>query len=103
MVVADAADVEDRRGREDVLGAASGVLGRAAGDELRVVVLDQVFVEAHVFFLGEDGVVGLEAVFLEHGFIAGRGRTVVSGSEVGMDEVGEISWFNGLPFALDVC
>ena len=103
VVVADAADVEDRGGREDVLGAASGVLGRAAGDELRVVVLDQVFVEAHVFFLGEDGVVGLEAVFLEHGFIAGRRRTVVSGSEVGMDEVGEISWFNGLPFALDVC
>ncbi len=43
---------------------------RTAGDELRVMVLKQVFVEAHVFIFGEDGVVGLEAVFFEGGFIA---------------------------------
>ena len=76
VVVADAADVEDRGRGEDVLGPASGVLGCTAGDELRVVVLDQVFVEAHVFFFGEDGIIGLEAVFLERGFIAGWGRAI---------------------------
>ena len=104
VVVADAADVEDGGRGEDVLGAAGGVLGCAAGDELGVVVLDQVFVQAHVFIFGEDGVVGLEAVVLEHGFIAGWGRATVSGFVVK-----RVMWarfvgsFNGLPFALNVC
>ena len=58
------------------LGAAGGVLGGAAGDEFGVAVLEQVFVEAHVFFFGEDGVVGLEAVFFEHGGISDTGQFV---------------------------
>jgi len=42
------------------------------------VVLEQVLIEAHVFFFGEDGVVGLEAVFGEGGFIAvGRGFSML--------------------------
>lgn len=54
------------------LGASGGVLGGAAGDEFGVAVLQQVFVEAHVLLFGEDGVVGLDAVALEHGFISDR-------------------------------
>lgn len=60
------------------LGSASGVLGCAASNELCVVVLDEVLVEAHVLFFGEDGVVGLEPVFLEHTFISGCATLVVS-------------------------
>lgn len=52
------------------LSAASRVLGRAAGDQLRVVVLQEVLVEVHVLGFGQDGVVGLEAVFLEQGIVS---------------------------------
>ena len=48
------------------LGASSCVLGSSAGDKLSIVVVDQVVVETHVFLLGEDGIVGLEPVCLEH-------------------------------------
>jgi len=41
------------------------ILRRPTRDEFGVVVLQQVFVEAHVFFLGQDGVVGFHAIFLE--------------------------------------
>ena len=41
------------------MGAASGVLGSAAGDELCGEVVQEVFVDAQVLFFGEDGVVGL--------------------------------------------
>ena len=51
------------------LCSTSGILRRTACDEFCVVVLEQVLVEAHVFFFGENGVVGLEAVFGEGGFI----------------------------------
>ena len=34
------------------------------------MVLEQVFVEGHVFVFGQYGIVRLEAVFGEHGFIA---------------------------------
>jgi len=53
------------------LGASGRVLRRAAGDELCVVVLDQVVVQPEVFFLGEDGVVGFEPVFCEEFFVTG--------------------------------
>lgn len=58
------------------MGAAGGVLGGAAGDEFGVAVLEQVFVEAHVLVFGEDGVVGLEAVVLEHGGISDMGQLI---------------------------
>ena len=61
------------------LCATGGVLGSTAGYELCVVVLEKVFVETHVLFLGEDGVVGLEAVLGEHCFIAGQLRSVPAG------------------------
>lgn len=47
------------------LSASRGVLGRPTGDEFGVIVLEQVVVETHVFFLGQDSVIGFEAVFLK--------------------------------------
>lgn len=70
LVVADAAQEDDAVGRQHVLRSAGGVLGGAAGDELGVEVVQQVLVDALVLLLGEDGVIGLEAVLLEEGFIA---------------------------------
>ncbi len=57
-------------GRGRHLCTAGRVLCGAAGYELCVVVLKEVLVEAHVLVFGEDGVVGIETVFGEHGFIA---------------------------------
>ena len=52
------------------LSAAGRILGSTTSDEFSVVVLEQLLVEAHVLFLGQDGVVGLQAVLLEEGGIA---------------------------------
>ena len=90
---------EERGGTH--LGSASGVLGCAAGDEFGVVVLDQIFVEAHVLFFREDGVVGLEPVFLEHGFIPRREEFVISECSAFRPFSSRHSC-NGSPFALDV-
>jgi len=57
-------------GGREYLSASCGILGGTAGDEFGIVVLEEVFVEGHVFFFGEDGVVGFDAVFLEEGFIS---------------------------------
>lgn len=48
------------------MSAAGRVLSGAAGDELCVVVLDQVVVQVHLVRFGEEGVVELEAILLEH-------------------------------------
>lgn len=56
--------------REKYLCTSSSVLRSTTGYELCAVVHEQVFVEAHVLFFGEYGVVGLETVFLKHCFIA---------------------------------
>ena len=56
-VGADAADLEDGGGGEEVLRAAGGVLRGAAGDEFGGFGGEFV-VEGHVLFFGEDGVVG---------------------------------------------
>ena len=71
LVVADTADVDDAVGGQHVLGAAGRVLGRAASDQLGVVVVQEVLVEGEVRLLGEDGVVGLEVVLGQEGVIAG--------------------------------
>lgn len=55
------------------LCATGGVLCSTARYEFCVVVLEQVFVQTHVLFFGEDGVVGLETVFGKHCFIARAG------------------------------
>lgn len=58
------------------LSASGCVLGSSTRDELRIAIVDQVVVETHVFLLSEDSIVGLHAVFLEHGGIAWTGISV---------------------------
>ena len=45
-------------------------MGSPSGDQLRGVVVQQVFVDSEVLFFGEDGVVRFQAVFLEEGFVS---------------------------------
>lgn len=63
-VAADGAQVQDRVRREDILGAAGGVLGGAAG-EVDGGEVGEVGVEGNVLRGGEDGVVGVEGVFFQ--------------------------------------
>ena len=70
LVVADAAEVHDTVGRQDVLRAAGRVLGGAARDQLRVVVVQQLLVQRDVLGLGQDGVVRLEAVLVQEFLVA---------------------------------
>lgn len=62
LIVANAAQVDDAVFGQDVLGATGGVLGGTAGDELGLVVVQKVLVDALVLVLGQDGIVGLEVV-----------------------------------------
>ena len=81
LVVADAAEVDDAVGGQDVLGAAGGVLGGAARDQLRVVVVQQLLVQRDVLGLGQDGVVRLEAVLVQE-FLVTLGLDVWGGLSV---------------------
>lgn len=73
LVLADAANVEDGLGGQDVLGTTGGVLRSTTGNEDGLVVLDQVLVETHVLLgIGEDGIVGLQAVLLEELLVTAR-------------------------------
>lgn len=70
LVVTGTTEVNDAVGGQDVLSTTSGVLGGATGDELGVVVVEEVLVERDVLLLSEDGVVGSEAVLVEKGLVA---------------------------------
>lgn len=70
LVVTGTAEVDDAVGGQHVLGAAGRVLGGAAGDQLGIVVGQQVLVQGLVLLLGEDGVVGLDAVLVEQRLVA---------------------------------
>lgn len=52
------------------LSASCCVLSSTTRDQLRIAVLDKLLVEGHVLLLGENGVVGLEAVLLEESLIS---------------------------------
>lgn len=65
FVVANAAEVDNTVGGQNVLSAAGAVLGGAAGNQLGLVVVEEVLVEGDVLLLSEDGVVGLELVLVE--------------------------------------
>lgn len=69
VVLADAADVKDTGGREDVLGATGSILSCTAGDE-GVFAGDYLGVEGHVFLFGKDGIIGFEAVLGKERFVA---------------------------------
>jgi hypothetical protein len=45
-------------------------LGGAAGDQLGIVVVEEVLVDVEVLGLGQDGIIGLEPVLLEQGLVA---------------------------------
>ena len=62
--------LEGGKREREYLSASSGILGGTACDEFGIVVLEEVFIEGHVFFFGEDGVVGFDAVFLEESIIS---------------------------------
>jgi hypothetical protein len=70
LVVSHAAEVDDAVRAQDILGTTGGVLGGAAGDELGVIVGEQVLVEGNLALFGEDGIVGLEVVLVEEGLVA---------------------------------
>lgn len=71
LVLANAANVHGGVLGEDVLGPAGGVLGSSTSNEHGIVVLDQVFEETKVLLLGENSIVGLEAVLLEELLVSG--------------------------------
>jgi hypothetical protein len=51
------------------LGTAGRVLCPSSSNELCVAVLEEVFVETHVLLFGENSIIGLHAVLLEHGIV----------------------------------
>lgn len=65
LVVADAAEVHDFLVAQNVRGAARRVLRRAARDQLRVVVVQQLVVQGNVLRRRQDRVVRLQVVLLE--------------------------------------
>lgn len=69
LVVANTAEVDDAVGGQDVLGTAGGVLGGTTGNQLGVVVAQQVLVDRNVLLLGQDGIVVLKAIFLEESLV----------------------------------
>lgn len=70
FVIADSSKEYDAVGWENVLGSTSGVLGAASGNQFGGVVVEEVFVDWDVLFLGEDRVIGFETVFFEEGLVS---------------------------------
>ena len=91
LVIAGAAEVDDAVGGQDVLGTTGGVLGGTASNELGVKVVEQVLVQRLVLLLGEDGVVGLEAVLLEQSLVA-LGLDVCKPQGVGLAKTCIANW-----------
>lgn len=70
LVVANAAQVHNAVVRQEVLGSAGSVLGGTTGDQLGLVVVEKLLVKTLVLVLGQNGVVGLEAVLGEEIIVA---------------------------------
>lgn len=70
LVVANAAQEDDAVGWKQVLCAASSVLGAATGNQVGLVIVEEVLVQAEVLLFSEDGIVGLDAVLLEELLVA---------------------------------
>lgn len=69
LVITDTAQVDDGVRRKDILGAPGSVLGSTAGNELCGIVVQEILVDVLVLLLGEDGIVGLQAVLGEERFV----------------------------------
>ena len=65
LVVTDTTEVHDAVGGEHVLRATGSVLGGTTGDQLGVVVVEELLVDGEVLLLGQDGVVLLELILVE--------------------------------------
>jgi len=70
LVIAGTAQVDDAVVRQDILGTTGSVLGSTAGDQLGIVVVEEVLVDVQVLGLSQDGIVGLEVVLLEQVLVA---------------------------------
>lgn len=69
FVVSNSTEEYNAVGWKNVLGSASGILGSTSSNQLGGVVVEEIFVDGKVLFLGENGIIGLEAVFVEEGLI----------------------------------
>jgi hypothetical protein len=70
LVLADAANVDNRLRLEDVGSASCSVLRSTTGDLDGLVVLEQVLVQTHVLLgVGEDRIVGLQAILVEESLV----------------------------------
>jgi hypothetical protein len=79
LVLANAANVDDRFGLKNVCSASRSVLRSTTGNLDGLVVLEQVLVQAHVLFgVGEDRIVGLQAILVEESLVT----TIVSTSSL---------------------
>lgn len=52
------------------LSSSCGILGCTTCKQLCIAILDKLLVQRQVFLLGEDGVVGLEAILLEKSIVS---------------------------------
>jgi hypothetical protein len=79
LVLANAADVDDRLGLKDVSSASCSVLRSTTGNLDGLVILEQVLVQAHVLLrVGEDGIVGFQVILVEESLVT----TIVSTSSL---------------------
>ncbi len=70
LVVTDSSNEYNAVRRQDVLGTARGVLCRSAGNQLGLVVAEQVLEDASMLGLRQDRIVGLEAILLQERLVA---------------------------------
>lgn len=70
LVVANTAQVHDAVVGQQVLRTTGCVLGGTAGNQLGLVVVEEFLVETLVLFLGQNGIVGLQAVLGEKVIVA---------------------------------
>ena len=87
FVISYTSKEDDRVGRENILGTSSGVLSSPAGNELRRVVVQEIFVDAQVFLLSQDRVVRLESIFCEESIVSFgldiyEGATIRTGQDI---------------------
>lgn len=69
LVITSTTEVDNAVGGQDVLGTTGRVLGGTASNQLGIVVVEEVLVQGEVLVLGENGIVGLEAVLVEKGLV----------------------------------
>lgn len=83
LVITSTAKIDNTVGGQDVLGTTGRVLGGTASNQLGIVVVEEVLVQGEVLVLGENGIVGLEAVLVEKGLVTNsldictKGKSIV--------------------------